>query len=161
MNRCVSDETLVAIATGEGGAAERTHARQCPRCAARAAALADDLRLLRHALLEEPLPALDRAPRARWIPVAGALAASAVLALAWAVAPWRTAPAAQPIQVAQVSNLALDASVALFDPSPNTIAQVSDGAYIEAALNGGWPCGGLGLYDVDCRGADVAALYDE
>jgi hypothetical protein len=163
MNRCVSEETLFALATGDGSAAERAHVRDCPRCAARAAALGDDLRLLRQALLEEPLPVTARAPRRHgsWLPIAGALAAAALLALAWA-APWRAPPAARPVQVAQVSSLARDVSAALFEPShAATVAQVSDSAYIEAALNGGWPCGGLGLYGVDCRGADTFALYDE
>ncbi len=33
MTTCVSDEALVAIATGEGSAAARTHLRTCRHCA--------------------------------------------------------------------------------------------------------------------------------
>lgn len=159
MNPCVSEEALVAVVTGDGTLAERAHLRDCPHCAARAGALGDDLRLLRQALLEAPLPGAARVPRRHWIPVAGALAATAVLALVWA-APWHAAPA--PSGVGQMASLALDASVALFDPWRTVaVAPGPDSAYLEAALNGGWSCGGLGMYGVDCHGADALTLYDE
>lgn len=161
MNSCMSEESLVALATGEGTAAERAHVRECPRCAARYGALDDDLRLLRQALLEEPLPAAARAPRVRWrMPVGVALAATALLALVWA-APWRSAPTALPAGAFQVSGLARDVSAALFAPSQAVTVQLSDSAYFEAAIDGGWPCGGLGLYGFDCQGADALALYEE
>jgi hypothetical protein len=160
MNSCVSEEALVAVATGEGTRAERAHLRECPRCAARAEALGDDLRLLREALFEAPLPGAVRVPRRHWMPIAGALAATAMLALAWA-APWRGAPPSGP-GVGQMASLTLDVSVALFDPSRTaSVAPGPDSAYLEAALNGGWSCGGLGMYGVDCRGADTLALYEE
>lgn len=160
MNPCVSEETLVAIATGDATAAERAHARECPRCAARALALADDLRLLRRALVEEALPAATRMPRRHWLPVAGALAATAMLALVW-TAPWH-ATRSRPVYVAQLSSLARDVSFALFDPSQRVAAsQLSDSADLQAALGGGWPCGGPGLYGVDCGAAETLALYNE
>jgi hypothetical protein len=162
MNPCVSEEALVALATGEGTRAERAHVRECKRCTARASALSDDLTLLRQALLEAPLPGAVHAPRRHWTPIAGALLATAMLALVWA-APWRSAPSpSRPLRVGQTASLARDVSVALFDPARTvTVAPGPDSAYLEAALNGGWSCGGLGMYGVDCRGADALALYEE
>ncbi len=160
MNPCMTEEILVAAATGDATAAERAHVRECPRCAARAVALDDDLRLLHRALVEEPLPGAMRVPRRRWMPVAGALAAAAMLALVWA-APWN-ATRPRPAYVAQMSSLARDVSFALFDPSQQVaVSQLSDSAYLQAALGGGWPCGGPGLHGVDCGAAETLALYSE
>jgi len=160
MNACVSEPMLVALASGDGTAAARMHVRGCARCAARAAALAEDLRILRQALAEEPLPARARPARRRWIPWSLTAAAAALLAVVWA-APWRDAPGRPLSRVPPVSDLARDASAALFASSRTLeVAQLTDGAYLQAALNGGWPCGGLGLYGIDCR-SETLALDDE
>ena len=161
MTACLNEESLVALATGEGGAAERAHLRECGRCAARGAALAGDLATVREVLLFGPLPARVRAAHLQWLPVGGALAATALLALLWA-APWRQPhPPAPPVRVAQVSGLERDVSTALFAQTHSAaIVQPADTAYLEAALNGGWPCGGLGRYGIECQGADGLAYYD-
>jgi hypothetical protein len=159
MTTCVSDESLVAIATGEGTAAERAHLRACRRCAERASALNDDLRVVRHALLEGPLPTTARPARWAWLPVTGALAATAVVALVWAASP---AMRAHPPSAAPLASLASDVSVAVFDaPDRSVAAHASDSAYLEAALNGGWPCGEDGLYGVDCGAAETVVFYTE
>jgi hypothetical protein len=151
----------VAVATGEGTADERAHVRECARCAARCAGLTDDLGLLRQALLVEPPPTVARATRAGWLPVGAAMAAAALLALVWA-APWRPPHAPQPVRVVQVAGLARDVSAALFAPvRPVAVVQpATDSTYLQAAINGGWPCGGLGRYGIDCQSADPLAYYD-
>lgn len=160
MNRCVSERTLVELAVGEGSAVERAHLHECGRCADRYRALGDDLRLVRRVLLEEPPPAAVPVARARWMPVGVALAATALLALVW-VAPWRSVPPAPPARGVQVARVARDVSAALFESAQSVAVQLPDSAYLEAAIDGGWPCGGLGLYGFDCEGADALALYEE
>lgn len=158
MTTCVSDESLVAIATGEGTAAARAHLRTCRHCAERAAALNDDLRVLRHALLEGRLPTTVRAARWAWLPVSGALATAAVVALVWAASPtMRAHPPSDPL-----ASLASDVSLAVFDaPDRSVAAHASDSAYLQAALNGGWSCGEDGLYGVDCGAVEAIAFYTE
>jgi len=158
MTGCVNEEVLVAVATGEGTVDQRAHVRECGRCAARCAALADDLGLLRDALLAGPPVTVARARRAGWLPVGTAMAAAALLALVWA-APWRAPYVPPPVQV---SGLAGDVSAALFaQVQPAAFVQpASDSTDLQAALNGGWPCGGLGRYGIDCQSADPLAYYD-
>ena len=159
MTTCVSDEALVAIATGESTGAARAHLRTCRHCAERASALNDDLRLVRHALLEGPLPTVVRPARWAWLPVTGALATAAVVALVWAASPMMRA---HPPSDAAFASLASDVSLAVFDaPERAVAAHASDSAYLQAALNGGWPCGEDGLYGVDCGAAETVAFYTE
>lgn len=151
----LSEAELVALASGDADAAARAHVRDCLPCTARHAALERDLRMLRQVLVDEPLPAA--LPRRRapvgWLPVATALAASALLAFGWSA--WRGAPAAAPVQVAQVSSLARDVSAALFaDAQFAAATTASDDADLQAALNGGWACDSL-----YCAGDDLLA-YD-
>jgi len=141
----LSEAELVAVASGDADAVAQAHARECPRCAARQAALERDLHTLRQALRDDPLPAA--LPRRRapvgWLPVATALAAGAVLALGWSA--WRGAPTTEPVQVAQVSSLARDVSAALFADTQALAAATtaSEHADLQAALNGGWACNSL------------------
>lgn len=152
----LSEAQLVAVASGDADAAAQAHARECPRCAERHAALLRDLDTLRQVLRDEPLPAAlprQRAP-VGWLPVATALAAGALLAFGWSA--WHSAPAAAPVQVAQVTSLARDVSAALFADTQalGAAAAVSDHADLQAALNGGWGCDSL-----YCDGDDLLA-YD-
>ena len=105
MSRCLTDQTLILLQAGEGGAEEHAHLRACPRCAARRSALAEDLDAIAEALRAGP-PPLAAHPRLRWRAV-GALAASVVLAVgaAWM---WRAAQVPPPgVDVtAQVEDLA-------------------------------------------------------
>jgi hypothetical protein len=160
MTTCVSDESLVEIATGEGTGVARAHLRTCRHCAERAAALSEDLRVVRHALLEGPLPTTERPARWAWLPAAGALATAAVVALVWAATPTMRV---RPLSDAPLASLASDdVSLAVFDASERTVAaHASDSAYVQAALNGGWPCGEDQLYGVDCGAAETVAFYTE
>ena len=159
MTACVSEKSLVAITAGEGSAAERAHVGACRRCAARAAALEDDLRLVRETLVDGPLPVTVRSDRWSWAPLAGALAATAVLTLVWSA---RTATPPRTPSDAPLAALAGDVSVALFDAPQRTAAsRVPDSAYLQAALDGGWPCGEAGLYGVDCGAAETVAFYTD
>ena len=149
---CLDEASLLALAIGDDTGGARAHVRACTACAARLAALEADLDVLRRTLGEEPMPAtVARRRRRQWLPLAAAVGASAVLTLLW-IAPRHGA--SRPVQVAQLHGLAQDVSAALFaSESAGLTEPAADSADFEAALNGGWRCGGLERYGVDCRDA--------
>lgn len=148
---CLDEASLLALATGDDAGRARAHVRACTACAARLAALEADLDVLRRTLGEEPMPATVARRRRQWLPLAAAVGAAAVLALLW-IAPRHGA--SRPARVAQLHGLAQDVSTALFaSASAGLTEPAGDSADFQAALNGGWRCGGLERYGVDCRDA--------
>lgn len=122
MSRCLSDHTLWGLWEGEGTTAQRVHLERCADCRARYQWLGRDLRVLRRVLQEAPpphvVPLRAHARGMHWLPVAAALAAVLlVVGIQWGLR-WPTAP---------------DLSMA---------DQGEAVSYLQAALDGEWPCDG-------------------
>ena len=131
MSRCLRDRSLWLLSEGGGTQAQRAHVETCPHCARRFRRLARDLVVLGQALREMPpshaAPHHQRALYLRWLPVAALLAIS----LAWVgggLEVWRPAPPAIAVDVH-------DEAV----------------SYLQAALDGNWPCDGQEpFFHLDC-----------
>lgn len=153
MSRCLGEKALWAVHEGEGSQKERAHARNCARCAARLQQLGGDLRVLSQVLCEAPpVPASAPVRRPlvwRWVAFA-AVAGAASLALLWNGAltldpSARKAPqAAFMRQEEAVDILEKEVYSALFTNVDLDMialpARVSTLTYVQAALDGGWPC---------------------
>jgi len=136
MSMHLDDRTLLDVLAGEGTPRQRDHLDGCAACAARHARVARDLALVGSVLRDGPLPRLVARTAAlrRWIPLAGAAMAAALLA--WGLSLRTPAPDA---------TLSLsDVSAAVF--ATDEVEQLTKpvrGAELmalEAALRGEWPC---------------------
>ena len=141
MSRCLRDRTLWKLSEGEGTPVERAHVEACPVCARRYQRLGRDLDVLRQVLHEAPplqaVPQRTRGLRVRWLTVAAVLA----LALAWAGGSlevwWQRLP---PVPVEAHSEAV---------------------NYLQAALDGDWPCNGQEpFFHLDCDQAAVPELVE-
>lgn len=118
MSRCLSDAGLARVMAELGTPDERAHLATCVTCAARYRGLTRDVDVIRHVLATTPEPPARAVPRAqRWVPLAAALSAVAVVALLWIeVSVWRAVQPAPPVP--EPITLALeDVSAALFSVS--------------------------------------------
>ena len=157
MNRCLRDEELWLLHEGEGSEAHRTHMAVCGKCSVRLRQLGEDIHLLSRTLREAPpvpTPARSRSFLSwRWIPVAAACAATIFIL-------WNGVPTKEPSRhrttvssVARekeiINMLENDVYTALFTDEDLDLvtapARVSTLAYVQAALDGGWPCERTGL----------------
>lgn len=145
MTACLREEALVALATGDGDAPARQHLATCPACRARLAGLEHDLALL-HGVLHAPPPPAPA--RTIWLPVGGAAAVTAALALLL-LAPWRApAPTAGAGEEA-TAEFAAALNAALFAAAGEADQADDDAELLAAALNGGGLCSG-GYAGADC-----------
>lgn len=157
MNRCPRDEELWLLHEGGGNDTHRAHVEKCAKCSVRLRQLREDLRILSRVLREAPpSPALARSRTLlswRWIPVAAVSAATLVVL-------WHEILTKEPPrQRATVSSIAREKEIidalendiypALFTEEELDVttlpARVSTLAYVQAALDGGWPCERAGL----------------
>ncbi len=150
MNTCLRDRALLLLAAGEGTSEQHTHLETCATCATRYQRFVQDLEVIERALQEtSPSPVVSSRRFSlwvRWIPIAAALAAT--LVLVWGGV-WLRQPS-QPIATRNASSedvsrfLANEISPVLFATNDLRIATipepVSNSAYLQAALEGGWPC---------------------
>jgi hypothetical protein len=150
MDTCLRDRALLLLAAGEGTHEQRAHVEICITCAIRYRRFVRDLEAIEQVLQETvPSPVVSSrlfSFRARWVPVAAALAAA--LALVWGSI-WQQQPS-QPIATRKAFSedvsrfLANEISPVLFATNDLRIATlpepVSNSAYLQAALEGGWPC---------------------
>lgn len=157
MTACVREEALVALATGDTDPAAAAHVHSCAACAARLAALRDDLSLLRTALRDAPLPLPVHRPVGVW---AVGAAVSVAAALAILLAHTLRAPdspaglAAAPAE--HTAAFADEVASAVF-PGAST-RRSDDSAVLIAALSGGAHCdGGLGA---GCDVSDLLAAFE-
>jgi len=166
MSRCLPEDTLLMLYSGEGSDAERAHLRSCQACEARHARLGDDLQLIDRVLSEAPpqrTSAHRLAPRGlRWMPVAAALAG--IVAFVMGVSRLWSPPSVQvAAATASVSVFAEDVSAALFaTPEPPMLEMASSNmAHLQAALTGGWPCTGAQLLNGECNDQYDEVLEDD
>jgi hypothetical protein len=136
MSMHLDDRTLLDVLAGEGSPRQRNHLDGCAACTARRARLARDLALVGSVLRDGPLPrpVARTAALGRWIPLAGAAMAAALLA--WGLSLRPPAPAAT-LSLSDVS-----AAVFATDEVEQLTKPVRGGemAALEAALRGEWPC---------------------
>ena len=150
MSRHLPDEQLWLLYEGSGTRLDRAHMEECSVCAARYRQLERDLKVIRH-VLQEPPPLHTavrprRALQIRWMPAAAVLAAT--LLLAWGQEWLRvlTLPVS-PIEAREnaetVRFLTQELPLALFSTAelnPSKLpAYATNLAYLQAALDGGWP----------------------
>lgn len=152
MSRCLRDEELWLCHEGGGRDAQRAHVAECAKCSARLRQLGEDLRVLSQVLREappDPAPARSRSLLSwRWIPVAAACAAT--FFFLWPELPtkepssYRTTTSSVAREKAIIDILEHDVYTALFTDEDLGVvdapARVSTLAYVQAALDGGWPC---------------------
>lgn len=152
MNRCLRDEELWLLHERSGSDVHRTHVAECAKCSARLRELGEDLRVLSRVLREappDPAPARWRSlPSWRWIPVATACAAA--IFVLWSGVPTKEPPrqrttASSLVREKEILDiLEHDVYTALFTDEDlglvDAPARVSTLAYVQAALDGGWPC---------------------
>jgi hypothetical protein len=152
MSRCLREEALWLVSEGGGSRVDREHVEHCEKCSARLRQLKSDVQLLSWVLRETPpVQAKDFAFRGslwRWASVAAVGAVA--LALVWNGLLTRELRPPQPTastvarQEEIVDILADEVSSALFTnddlAAVEVSARVSTLAYVQAALDGGWPC---------------------
>src|SRR5262249_15177929 len=142
---------LLLFSAGEGTSEQRAHLATCASCATRYRQFVHDLesieRVLRETSPPPPAPFSRRlALRARWLPAAAALAATIMLGLGgmWLRQPSQPTVAREIPNEDVVSFLEDQVSPALFATADRQVAAipapVSNVVYLQAALEGGWPC---------------------
>ena len=150
MKRCLREYPLVMLYLGEGTQEERTHLASCEGCSRRYQHLAQDWQRIEHSLRAGPPQRMWVRPSLpltqRWLPVAAALAATVLLVLASARG-WqpaspviaKTTPQEEVVSFVETTVVpALFADETLPDIVPP--APISDETYVQAAIDGEWPC---------------------
>ena len=144
MTRCLRRQALFVVSQGEGLPWQRSHLMRCHRCAERYRELVGASELAARILREGPLP--ERVPQPRSVlrpwPVAVLAATGLALALVW-----RGVPGGWPPQATVMEEADEDAGLSLAHVSEFAFAadefdapSDADGTYLEAALDGEWPC---------------------
>lgn len=151
MNTCPRDRDLILLAAGEDSPQQRAHVANCLDCAERYQRFAHNLTVIEQTLRDTSPPA-DRTPfpiffRWQWLPQAAALAAAIVLI--WGGL-WLWSSQVQPTPVALQDREKVEQfwedilAPALFAETDTRIfvaqSPPSNSIYLEAALDGGWPC---------------------
>jgi hypothetical protein len=140
MNECLDDWTLFLLTEGEGSAAQRLHVASCATCSRQQRRLLRASEVAGRILREGPWPErTKRRPRTvvTWLLP---LAAAAVLVMAVNMrghAPRLVGSEAVPLSMTDVSNALFAVDTQGEDPAPD-----SQYAYLEAAMDGDWPCEG-------------------
>lgn len=152
MTRCLREYTLVMLHIGEGTQEEQTHLADCDHCSQRYQDLRRDWQRIGTAFHGAPPPRKERQPSfslvQRWGPIAAAMA-TVVFFFAASTRWWQpTAPVVvTTTPQEEVASLVEDEDTvvpALFaDESLTDVVlptPVSDETYVQAALDGEWPC---------------------
>ena len=150
MSRHLRDEVLWALSEGTGTSADRAHVDGCPACAVRYQQLARDLKVLGQVLRESPprQAALQprRALQIRWAPAVAVM--TATLLFLWGqewlrVLTLPVSPLEARKNAETVRFLIKEIPLALFSTAelkPGKLpAHATNLAYLQAALDGGWP----------------------
>ena len=170
MIRCLSEKQLWELYEAGGSASERAHLDSCDACQWHYQHLARDLELIGQ-VLQEPAPQTvplvpRRTPSMKWVPAVAALAASGLIV--WgAVLVWEPLKMAwtgwssydeETVKIAQMMEHELmpvlfSTTEAGFGSLPE---QATDLDYLQAALDGNWPCERSG----QACGTDPFSLQD-
>ena len=145
MTRCLRRQALFLVSQGEGLPSQRSHLMRCARCAECYRAMVSASELAAEVLRDGPLP--ERAPQPRralhpW-PVAALAATGIALALVWRGVPgdWPPRHATVTEETDEDTGLSLaHVSEVVFASDELVAPPDADGTYLEAALNGEWPC---------------------
>ncbi len=150
MNACLRERTLLLLSAGEGTNEQRTHVATCAACATRYRRFVHELEGIEQTLHEtSPPPAVSPRflpIRSNWRPVAVVFAA--ILMLVWGGL-WLRHPSSLPVSMAArtedlsqlLENELAPALFAMVDVRVAPIpTQVSNSVYLQAALDGSWPC---------------------
>jgi len=152
MSRCLRDEALWLVFEGAGNQRDQAHVEQCEQCSARLRQLRNEVQLLSQVLREAPpVPTKVDVQHAfpwRWVSVV-ATGATALL-LVWSGFLTRDSrspqsPASDAARQEEIVKV-LENEVydALFTngelPAVELASRVSTLAYVQAALDGRWPC---------------------
>ncbi|MGE0681202.1 MAG: hypothetical protein AB7P69_09940 [Candidatus Binatia bacterium] len=152
MRRCLREEALWLVFEGSGSRVDREHVEHCEKCSTRLRQLKTDVQFLSRVLRDPPpAPAAAHTPRVllwRWASVVAVGAAALALVwngwLTWKVRPPQPTASTMTRQAEIVEILADEVSSALFTnddlAAVEISARVSTLAYVQAALDGGWPC---------------------
>jgi hypothetical protein len=153
MSRCLREETLWLLSEGEGTSAERTHLEGCADCARRYEQLTQDLKKLGRVIQKGSFLSPTARPRRvrsfRWGYATAAIVA--LLVVIWGGV-WLREPAqflwsalsAETLDGEDLQFLQEEVFPAMFSTTGIGLGTLpghaTDGAYLEAAVNGGWPC---------------------
>lgn len=162
MKACLTNRALLRCAGGDGADEQLAHIDACEHCQGRYLRFVRNLETIDHVLRDATPPraavpaASHLPPRARWLPITAAVAAT--VTLVWGI--WRLQQAPLPKFVAHSMDQAMDqeeapeeiAYLLQEDEAPPAFfveadsqelivpAPVTDDRYLEAALNESWPC---------------------
>jgi len=148
MSRCIPDRVLLLGYDGEATEAHRAHLQTCAACAARYRQLVHDFEVIEQALQQAPPPQVNlsrsHAVQLRWPPVTAALAVVLLWAGMWMWRPASQTSAALASSAEILRFVEKDLTPALFPMAKTRVATllvpVSDLTYVQAALDGEWPC---------------------
>ncbi len=150
MSRHLPDELLWSLHEGTGTSANQAHLAGCPACAARYQQLARDLKVLAQVLREapplQPTPRPRRTFQIRWAPAVAVMAATVLLAWGQEWLRMLTLPVSL-LEARKneetVRFLTKEIPLALFSSAELNPGQLpthaTNLAYLQAALDGGWP----------------------
>jgi hypothetical protein len=182
MSPCVSEETLLAFYEGDASPETRAHLAKCQICTLRYEHLVKDLKLLGQVLRDPPPQPtqvhVQRLSARRWVPFVTASAATATLLLGYLLWPdaWRPLSPLPSLRPVVVTNEVQDEDLARFLSkvvAPAVFTKMELGArelpkhttslaYLQAALDGGWPqerC--EGEQTQGCDNDPFALLFEE
>jgi len=151
MSHCLSEHALLKLIAGDEATHRRAHLTHCLQCTARYQQLTRTLHAIEHTLATTAPAALPVEDRPRqsivWIPAVVVL--TVMLLVAW-VGWWRpsllrSSPSQRTVQTEQIYQfLATEVAPAVFGAAdvepPELPTPASPASYLQAALDGGWPC---------------------
>ena len=150
MSRCLSNHALLKLAAEDESAPRRAHLTHCVHCTARYQQLTRTLRAIEHTLATTVPPALpgENHPRVSvlWIPAMVALTAALLVSwIGWRPPLLISSPSQRTVQPEQIYQfLATEVAPAVFGAAdvepPELPTPASPASYLQAALDGGWPC---------------------
>jgi len=170
MSTCLKESTLHLLLADGGTSEQRTHLETCDVCASRYRRVNHDLQAIERVLWETS-PALGTSSRLslpRWLPVAAA--ALVVVILSWSSGwLWQAAPrnvSTKTTTEEVVDLLTKEISPTLFAMADARVVPipvpVSNEVYLEAALEGGWPCARQGTSPyAECDFYPLPVLFEE
>lgn len=151
MTHCLREYVLVMLYIGEGTQEEHNHLASCERCAQQYQHLVHDWQRIEH-LLRTPPPQPMKIRSAvpfpqRWVPITAMMVVATVLVVLasthWSQIPLLEATATiSPVDAVRFVETTVVPALFANDALPADVlpTPVSDETYVQAALDGEWPC---------------------